>query len=188
MANNIPVLPVDVNGKANPAIPANMVPTIGMARFTATDVPTSVALGTVNRFNHRVAMVYHKIFHNVVVSSAPNTAKVTNFQLATNSANDGIIWQYDDPNLASYHVRNLRKYGRYLPSGVLVADFQSGHLPKSQDGSEFMTPDQTLATQFNLALTPTMQTGVTLETSATPASGTINMISEDSIGLQNVSY
>ena len=188
MANNIPVLPVDVNGKANPAIPANMVPTIGMARFTATDVPTSVALGTVNRFNHRVAMVYHKIFHNVVVSSAPNTAKVTNFQLATNSANDGIIWQYDDPNLASYHVRNLRKYGRYLPSGVLVADFQSGHLAKSQEGSEFMTPDQTLATQFNLPLTPTMQTGITLATSATPASGTINMISEDSVGLQNVSY
>ena len=188
MANNIPVLPVDVNGKPNPNIPANMVPTIGMARFTATHIPDGVPLGASIPFNHRVAMIYHKIFHNVVVNSKANTTNVQKFYLSTNGADDGVIWKYDDPNLASYHVRNLRKYGRYLPSGVLVADFQSGHLAKSQEGSEFMTPDQTLAAAFNLPLTPTMQTGIQLASSASPGSGAVNFISQDSIGLQNVSY
>ena len=187
-ALNVPVLPVDVNNKPNPVIPANMVPTIGMARFTTDLSPEAINLGSSNPFYHRVAMIYHKIFHNVVVSSAANTTNVTNFRLATNAANDGIIWEYDDPNLASYQVLNLRRYGRYLPSGVLLADFQSGHLPKSQEGSEFMTPSQQLAQAFNLPLTPTMQTSITLSTAASPASGTIDYLDMGAVGLQPVTY
>ena len=75
-----------MNNKPNPVIPANMVPTIGMARFTTDLSPEAINLGSSNPFYHRVAMIYHKIFHNVVVSSAANTTNVTNFRLATNAA------------------------------------------------------------------------------------------------------
>ena len=65
-------------------------------------------------------MIYHKIFHNVVVSSAANTSKVTNFRLATHAANDGIIWEYDDPKLIASGDRSVVK--RAIPIvGTMLA-------------------------------------------------------------------
>lgn len=180
-ALNIPFLPYGFSG----SVP-NL--TVGMARFTAADSVPITGVGSLIPIRHRVAMVYHKIIHCVYVNSAADTADVTDFELDANAASDGIIWQFNDANLLSYHSVNLRRYGRLLPSGVLVADMQSGQLPDQQLGSELMTPDQSLAQAFALPLTPTMQTGITISGSVALNSADTSNIKMAALGLQPVNY
>ena len=180
-ALNVPFLPYGFQGSVPPL-------TVGMARFTAVDSLPINSVGALVPIKHRVAMLYHKIFHCVYINSAPDTADITDFQMASNAASDGIIWEYNDSKLLSYHTVNLRRYGRLLPSGVLVADFQSGNFPSQQLGSEIMTPYQALAQSYGLSLTPTMQSGLTVSSSVTLTSTDVSNIKVAALGLQPVNY
>lgn len=119
--------------------------------------------GQIQQVQHRAAMIYEKTFHLVINNQAPVDPDY--FGLWVTGEEQSARWEYDvnQANFWKYYDDTHRKYGRYLPQGVLVADYEGGEDPKSPYETEYdglMSPDVTYAGIAGIAATPAMYTAV----------------------------
>lgn len=139
-------------------------PVVGFGlQINATRTPITLA-GTPIPVPHRLAMVYEKIMH--VGVNNQGVEDFDRFEFDTEQSEDSFVWRYQrsDATRYFYEYRNLQKYGRYLPAGVVLADFQGGDYPTIPSESPQIlqvTPSIDYASALpGLQVLPAMQTQV----------------------------
>lgn len=76
------------------------------------------------------AMVYTKRFHVLVNNQLPISADYFGIWYSENQANARVAWDATLNTMQEYYRSLLRRYGRYLPKGVYVADMVGGEFPE----------------------------------------------------------
>lgn len=119
--------------------------------------------GQIQQVQHRAAMVYEKTFHLLVNGQKPVDPDY--FGLWITGEEQSARWEYDanQANFWKIYDDYHRRYHRYLPNGVMVADYVGGADPERPGGDPYdglMSPDVTYAALAGIAATPAMYTAL----------------------------
>ena len=145
-------------------------PLVGMGLAINSNPQAIQNAGQINQIQHRAAMLYTKTFHILVNDQAPVDADY--FGLWVTGEEQSARWEYDanQANYWKYYDDIHRRYGRYLPQGVLVADYIGGEDPGTPYHTEYeglMTPDVAYAGMAGIAATPAMYTAARIPNGTT---------------------
>lgn len=138
-------------------------PLVGMGLAVNTNPQAIQNAGQIQQVQHRAAMLYEKTFHLLINNQQAVDADY--FGLWVTGEEQSARWEYDNnqANMWKYYDDVHRRYGRYLPNGVFVADYVGGEDPGSPYETEYdglMTPDVTYAGMAGIAATPAMYTAL----------------------------
>lgn len=138
-------------------------PLVGMGLAVNTNPQAVQNAGQLQQVQHRAAMVYEKVIHLLINNQGPVDPDY--FGLWITGEEQSARWEYDanQANMWKAYDDYHRKYGRYLPSGVMVGDFVGGEDPRSPYETEYdglMSPDVTYAAMAGIAATPAMYTAL----------------------------
>lgn len=138
-------------------------PLVGMGLAINTSPQAVQNAGQIAQVQHRAAMIYEKTFHILINNQQPVDADY--FGLWVTGEEQSARWEYDanQANLWKYYDDVHRRYGRYLPNGVFVADYVGGEDPRTPGNTEYdglMSPDVTYAQMAGIAATPAMYTAL----------------------------
>lgn len=163
-------------------------PLVGMGLAVNTNPQAIQNAGQIAQVQHRAAMIYEKTFHLLINNQQPVDADY--FGLWVTGEEQSARWEYDanQANLWKYYDDAHRKYGRYLPQGVFVADYVSGEDPTSPYETEYdglMSPDVTYAAMAGIAATPAMYTALRVPNGVTMSGAYIRSYS---FGLVSVPF
>jgi hypothetical protein len=147
-----------------PAGVAPATPVVGLG-WSINSFQTSVQNnGQIVPVAHTTAMLYQKIIHLLVNNQ--KSVEADYFGLWVTGEQQNARWEYDAvglSNFPSYYKRNLDVYGRFLPSGLFLADLVGGDEPQNPSATPYvgvMSPDESYATAFGIAFTPAMTTAL----------------------------
>lgn len=163
-------------------------PLVGMGLAVNTNPQAIQNAGQLVQVQHRAAMIYEKTFHLLINNQQPVDPDY--FGLWITGEEQSARWEYDanQANMWKYYDDIHRKYGRYLPPGVLVADYVGGEDPRSPYETEYdglMSPDVTYAGMAGIAATPAMYTAVRVPAAVAMAGAYVRSYS---FGLVSVPY
>lgn len=154
------------NSKGLDILPAGVkpaAPTVGLG-WAINSFTTAVQnSGQTFNINHQAAMLYQKILHILVTDQQVQDGDY--FGLWITGEQQNARWEYDSAqnNIQSYWKMIQEVYGRFLPSGLFVADFVSGVNPDNPAQTPYngaMSPDESYAAAFGVAFTPAMATAL----------------------------
>lgn len=109
----------------------------------------------------RTAQVYESILHAFVNNE--QAIDPDYFALWLNQNRQSARWEYDNQlgTMQDYYEDLRRRYGRYLPKGIMVADLEGGDfptIPRETPYNGLMSPDSGYAASVGVAATPNMST------------------------------
>jgi hypothetical protein len=157
--------------------------------LTVNTSPTSIQnSGQIVNVPHRAAMIYEKVFH--LLTSGQQNIDADYFGLWLTGEQQSARWEYDANlgNFWKYYNDVHRRYRRYLPKGVFVADLVGGETPETPYNSPYnglMSPDVTYAAVAGVPATPAMQTSIRIPSGVTPS---VAYCRTYSFGLVSVPY
>lgn len=136
----------------------------------------------------RTAQIYTAIHHLLVNGGVPIRPDYFALWLTQNA--QSARWAYDASagTMQEYYTDMIRRYGRYLPRGHMVADFQNGDfpdIPRETPYNGLMSPDVAYAAAAGVAATPNMSTALRVP-AGTVMDGTY--VASYSFGLVRVPY
>lgn len=150
------ILPAEVQGLGQPMVG------LGMNLIYDNSFAINNA-GAIVYQGQRTAMIYTSIM-NVLVNNK-NPIRADYFALWLTQNQQSARWAYDDSagTMQDYYTDLLRRYKRYLPQGVYVADLANGDfpdVPRETPYNALMSPDAAYAATVGVAATPNMSTAV----------------------------
>lgn len=166
VTNGSPSITAVWESKSLDILPAGVVvpsPLVGMG-LTVNSTPQAIQnAGQIQQIQHRSAMIYEKIIHLLV--NDQQYVDPDYFGLWITGESQSARWDYDSnqSNWWKYYDDTHRKYARYLPDGMVIANLIGGEDPANPSATPYdglMSPDVTYAAIAGIAATPAMYTAV----------------------------
>lgn len=146
-------------------------PIVGFGLQLDADTPANAwTAGAIGSIPLRTAMLYEKVFN--VVESVQALVRPDYWAFWTTGDQQSARWAWDSAvgNQQAYYQNQHHIYGRYLPKGVMVADFVSGEFPELPSVSPYdglVSPDVNYAAAAGTAPIPAMHTALRYPTGTT---------------------
>lgn len=140
------------------------------------------------QYQHRTAMIYTDIHQILINAGLPIRPDYWGLWLTGDQ--QSARWAYDSGqgNFQEYYADLLRRYGRYLPKGHMVADLSGGEfpdIPRETPYNGLMSPDVGYAATAGVTATPNMTTNLRVPSGTSMSSC---YVATYSLGLVRVPY